>query len=161
MNMGERLQDVVSPETRELNAKGCRRLVISRLARLSFSDPPPFAPVKKRVSSGATDVTAFSRLLLRPSRESLSSPLASSVRRGTTDGKASSQRATQSSRKTRVQPNDVVLLAHHAGTWKVVAAVNGSKADIRRSGGFDTRIVTARLESLTVVRRAGSPGYSY
>ncbi|MGA7394531.1 MAG: hypothetical protein WBL40_18215 [Terrimicrobiaceae bacterium] len=68
---------------------------------------------------------------------------------------------TQSSRKTRVQPNDIVLFANHAGTWKVVAAVNGSKADIRRSGGFDTRIVTARLESLTVVRRAGSPGYSY
>ena len=27
--------------------------------------------------------------------------------------------------------------------------------------GFDARIVTARLESLIVVRRAGSPGYSY
>ena len=47
------------------------------------------------------------------------------------------------------------------GTWEVVAPVNGSKADVRRSGGFDTRIVTARLESLIVVRRAGSPGYSY
>jgi hypothetical protein len=45
--------------------------------------------------------------------------------------------------------------------WKVVAPVNGSKADIRRSEGFDTRIITAPLETLTVVQRAGSPGYSY
>jgi hypothetical protein len=64
-------------------------------------------------------------------------------------------------RKLKVQPNDIVVFANHAGTWEVVAAVNGSKADIRRSRGFDTRIVTAELESLTVVRRAGSPGYSY
>jgi hypothetical protein len=63
--------------------------------------------------------------------------------------------------KTRVQQNDLVTFAGHAGTWKVVAPVNGSKADIRRSGGFDIRIVTAPLESITVVQRAGSPGYSY
>ena len=63
--------------------------------------------------------------------------------------------------ETRVQQNDLVVFADHAGTWKVVAPVNGSKADIRRSGGFDTRIVTASLESLTVVRCVGSPGYSY
>jgi hypothetical protein len=63
--------------------------------------------------------------------------------------------------RTRVQQNDLVAFASHAGTWKVVAPVNGSKADIRRSGGFDTRIVTASLENITVVQRAGSPGYIY
>jgi hypothetical protein len=62
---------------------------------------------------------------------------------------------------SRVQQNDVVLFANRAGMWKVVAPVNGSKADIRRSEGFDTRIITAPLETLTVVQRAGSPGYSY
>ena len=61
----------------------------------------------------------------------------------------------------KVQQNDVVLFANHAGTWRVVAPVNGSKADICRSEGFDTRIITAPLESITVVRCAGSPGYSY
>jgi hypothetical protein len=63
--------------------------------------------------------------------------------------------------KRESSKNDLVVFADHAGTWKVVAPVNGSKADIRRSGGFDTRIVTAPLESLAVVRRVGSPGYSY
>ncbi|MGA7213369.1 MAG: hypothetical protein WBX20_04105 [Terrimicrobiaceae bacterium] len=61
----------------------------------------------------------------------------------------------------RVQQNDLVAFAHHPGTWKVVAPVNGSKADIRRSGSSDIRIVTAPLESVTLVRRAGSPGYAY
>ena len=160
MSIGERLRDVVSPETRDVNGTEYRPLAISQPARVS--ELSPLTKVRNRVSSGATDVTALSRLLLRPSRESLSSRPASSVRMATIDGKASSQpAATQSSRKTRVQPNDIVVFANHAGPWKVIAAVNGSKADIRRSGGFDTRIVTARLESLTVVRRAGSPGYSY
>ncbi len=63
--------------------------------------------------------------------------------------------------RTRVQQNDLVAFAGHAGTWKVVAPVNGSKADIRRSGGFDIRIVTAPLESVTIVQHAGSPGYIY
>ena len=62
---------------------------------------------------------------------------------------------------TRVQPNDIVVFADHVGMWKVIAPVNGSKADIRRNEGFDTRIVTARLESLTLIRGAGSPEYSY
>jgi hypothetical protein len=69
--------------------------------------------------------------------------------------------AARSSHKRGVYLNDVVALTNRAGTWTVVAPVNGSKADIRRSGGFDTRIVTAALEELTVVRRAGSPGCSY
>ena len=81
MNIGERLRDVVSPETRELTVKQSRTPVISHLPGLPFSEPPPFAQVRNRVSSGATDGRAPSRLLLRPSRESLSSPLASSVRR--------------------------------------------------------------------------------
>jgi hypothetical protein len=63
--------------------------------------------------------------------------------------------------KTIIQANDIVIFADETGMWKVVASVNGSKADIRRRIGFDTRIVTARLESLTLIRRAGSPEYSY
>jgi hypothetical protein len=38
---------------------------------------------------------------------------------------------------------------------------NGSKGNIRGGRGFDTPILTARLESLIVVRRAGSPGYNH
>ena len=61
----------------------------------------------------------------------------------------------------QVTQNDVVVLAGERGTWQVVALVNGSKADIRRRKGFDTRVVTAVLENLTVVRCAGSPGSNY
>jgi hypothetical protein len=61
----------------------------------------------------------------------------------------------------QVTQNDVVVLAGERGTWQVVAPVNGSKADIRRREGFDTRVVTAGLENLTVVRCAGSPGCNY
>ena len=57
--------------------------------------------------------------------------------------------------------NDIVVLAGECGTWQVVAPVNGSKADIRRREGFDTRVVTAFLENLTIVRCANSPGCSY
>jgi hypothetical protein len=62
---------------------------------------------------------------------------------------------------TRVAQNDVVVLAGRHGTWKVVAPVNGTKADIRRRASFDTRIVTAPVENLTVVLRAGSPECGY
>lgn len=61
----------------------------------------------------------------------------------------------------QVTQNDTVVLAGERGTWQVVAPVNGSKADIRRGEGFDTRVVTAVLKNLTVVRCAGSPGCSY
>jgi hypothetical protein len=77
------------------------------------------------------------------------------------EGKRPTPPLRRPSTRTRVQQNDLVTFAGHAGTWKVVAPVNGSKADIRRSGGFDIRIVTAPLESITVVQHAGSPGYSY
>jgi hypothetical protein len=78
------------------------------------------------------------------------------------DGKVSSgPLMAKNFHQTRVQQNDLVVFANLAGIWRVVATVNGSKADIRRIGGFDTRIVTAPVEILTVVRRAGSPGYSY
>jgi hypothetical protein len=60
-----------------------------------------------------------------------------------------------------VMQNDIVVLSGDWGTWQVMAPVNGSKADIRRRDGFDTRIVTALLENLTVLRCAGSPGCSY
>ena len=60
-----------------------------------------------------------------------------------------------------VEPNDLVEFPDHPGVWEVVAAVNRSKADIRRRGGFDMSIRTVELKSLRVVRRAGSPGYSF
>ena len=62
----------------------------------------------------------------------------------------------------RAQQNDLVTFANQSGTWEVLAAVNGSKADIRRRGGFDTLVsLPRRWKALNVVRRAGSPGYSY
>lgn len=63
-----------------------------------------------------------------------------------------------SSHHPPVAQNDIVVLAHRQERWMVVAPVNGSKADIRRKEGFDTGIVTAPLESLTVIQRAGKPG---
>jgi hypothetical protein len=61
----------------------------------------------------------------------------------------------------QVTQNDVVVLAGERGTWQVVAPVKGSKADIRRREGFDTCVVTAVLQNLTVVRCAGSPESNY
>ena len=61
----------------------------------------------------------------------------------------------------QVTQNDIVVLAGERGTWQVVGPVNGSKADIRRREGFDTRVVTTVLKNLTVVRCAGSPGCNY
>ena len=61
----------------------------------------------------------------------------------------------------QVAQNDVVVVAGKQGTWKVVAPVNGTKADIRRRATFDTRIVTVLVKHLRVVRRAGSPGCDY
>ena len=61
----------------------------------------------------------------------------------------------------QVTQNDIVVLAGERGTWQVIAPVNGSKADIRRREGFDIRVVTAVVESLTVVQYAGSPGCGY
>jgi hypothetical protein len=86
----------------------------------------------------------------------------SSPRRAARGGKVSFvPPASKITSAATVEPNDLVELADHPGEWEVVAAVNGSKADIRRSGGFDTRIRTVDLERLRVVRRAGSPGYSF
>ena len=62
---------------------------------------------------------------------------------------------------TMLRQNDLVVFASHAGIWRVVAPVNRSKADIRMNEGFDTRIVTAPLECVSLVRRAGSPSYRY
>lgn len=61
----------------------------------------------------------------------------------------------------QVTQNDIVVLAGNQGTWKVVARVNGTKADIRRRATFDTRIVTVPVKNLRVIRRAGSPGCDY
>jgi hypothetical protein len=66
-----------------------------------------------------------------------------------------------SSSSRHLTQNDIVVLAGERGTWQVVAPVNGSRADIRRREGFDTRVVTAFLENLTIIRCANSPGCSY
>jgi hypothetical protein len=62
---------------------------------------------------------------------------------------------------TTVQQNDIVTLADRTGTWKVLTQVNGSMADMRRDDDSDIRVVTAPLESVTVLHRAGSPAYDY
>jgi hypothetical protein len=62
---------------------------------------------------------------------------------------------------TIVHQNDLVILAGKAGIWKVLTQVNGSMADIRRNDTPDTRVVTTSLQKVTVVQRAGSPGYGY
>ncbi len=62
---------------------------------------------------------------------------------------------------TIVHQNDLVNLAGKVGVWKVLTQVNGSMADIRRNDASDTRVVTAPLKRVTVVQRAGSPGYEY
>jgi hypothetical protein len=67
----------------------------------------------------------------------------------------------ETSTSRHLTQNDIVVLAGERGTWQVVAPVNGSKADIRRREGFDTRVVTAFLENLTIIRCANSPGCSY
>ncbi|HEY5954328.1 MAG TPA: hypothetical protein VIT18_08180 [Terrimicrobiaceae bacterium] len=61
----------------------------------------------------------------------------------------------------QVAQNDIVVLTGNQATWKVVAPVNGTKADIRRRATFDTRIVTVPVKNLRVIRRAGSPGCDY
>jgi hypothetical protein len=60
-----------------------------------------------------------------------------------------------------VAQNDIVVLTGNQATWKVVAPVNGTKADIRRRATFDTRIVTVPVKNLRLIRRAGSPGCDY
>ncbi len=62
---------------------------------------------------------------------------------------------------TIVHQNDIVVLAGKRGVWKVFTQVNGSRADLWRTDAPDTRVVTAPLERVTVVRRAGSPEYEY
>jgi hypothetical protein len=81
------------------------------------------------------------------------------LRRGSASELTAAHRHAAS--RLSIAQNDVVVLEGRRGTWKVVAPVNGTKADIRRRGSFDTRIVTAWVESLTVVQRAGSPGSGY
>ena len=65
-----------------------------------------------------------------------------------------SSRSNEKRAQHKVQPNDIVVFADHVGMWKVIAPVNGND-------GFDIRIATARLESLTLIRGAGSLEYSY
>jgi hypothetical protein len=62
---------------------------------------------------------------------------------------------------TIVHQNDIVTLAGKAGTWRVLTQVNGRMADILRSDAPDPRVVTTSLERVTIIQRAGSPGYDY
>ena len=67
----------------------------------------------------------------------------------------------KSGMSTTVHQNDLVTLAGKAGVWKVLTQVNGTRADICRNDAADTRVITASLARVTIVQRAGSPGYSY
>jgi hypothetical protein len=62
---------------------------------------------------------------------------------------------------TIVHQNDLVILAGKVGVWKVLTQVNGTRADICRNDAPDTRVITTPLTRVTIVQRAGSPGYSY
>jgi len=164
MSYGDRAREAISPELRGLSVKECRTVVISGslafkptyqlISRLTPSRLASDARGRVRTTRTGADTAQL------PTRSSPASP--STHRRATCGGNVpSTPLAAKAFHETRVQQNDLVVFANHAGTWKVVAPVNGSKADIRRSGGFDTRIVTAPLEILTVVRRVGSPGCTY
>ena len=87
-------------------------------------------------------------------------PVELSALRGKSTAAASPSRDREPS-SSQVTQNDIVVLAGERGTWQVVAPVNGTKADIRRREGFDTRVVTAVLRNLTIVRCAGSLGCDY
>lgn len=166
MNYGDRLRDTVIPEMQGSNAKGCRVQAISRSSGFQPSYPLILRPSPLALAwdgcagtalSGSTCADDTVRVPLQARQES-DLPRCPAMESDTWGkGIISTSRLTQ----PRVQSNDIVEFDNQPGTWEVVAPVNGSKADVRRSGGFDTRIVTARLESLIVVRRAGSPGYSY
>ena len=62
---------------------------------------------------------------------------------------------------TIVHKNDLVILAGKVGVWRVLTQVNGSRADICRNDSPDTRVITTPLTRVTIVHRAGSPGYNY
>ena len=151
MSYGDPVREATSPELRRLSLKEPR----------TVSGALAFKPTDQLISK-LTPSRLASRECLRttPIR---SSPASSSTHRiAACGGKVPSKPlAAKAFHQARVQQNDLVVFANHAGTWKVVAPVNGSKADIRRSEGFDTRIVTVPLEILTVVRRVGSSGYTY
>ncbi|HEY5769371.1 MAG TPA: hypothetical protein VIS71_05940 [Terrimicrobium sp.] len=117
-------------------------------ASRSISSPPPL-----HLSSEVSERTRIFRLEAETAQ-------VTSIHRKTTSV-LSTPLATRSFQQNPVQQNDLVAFANRAGMWTVVAPVNGSKADLRRSEGFDIRIVTAPLESITVVQHAGSPGYGY
>jgi len=160
MSYDDRAREALSPEL-----KGYRTLEISgslafkpTCQLISRLTPVRLASDAKQCLRTTRPEADTAQLSLPPWRITRSLPASPP----TSGGKVSSTPlAAKVFHETRVQQNDLVVFADHAGTWKVVAPVNGSKADICRSGGFDTRIVTAPLESLAVVRRVGSPGYSY
>jgi hypothetical protein len=81
-------------------------------------------------------------------------------RKGSSE-RGSAQHCFTAATHSDIAQNDVVTVAGKAGTWKVVAPVNGTKADLRKREGFDTRIVTTSVEKLTIIRRAGSPGSDF
>lgn len=60
--------------------------------------------------------------------------------------------------KTIFHANDMVRFAGEF--WRVVATINGSKADLQRLHSSDPRIITVTVDGLQVVRRFGSPNFS-
>jgi hypothetical protein len=94
-------------------------------------------------------------------RESGPPPVELSALRSDSIAATNSPSLDRESSSSQVMQNDIVILAGERGTWQVVALVKGSRADIRRREGFDTRVVTAVLQNLTVVRCAGSPESNY
>ena len=128
----------------EMNAASNR----SRGVRHPWATPPAYPAIFDLFSGSAIDAargwacSAFDR------KRSLSYPA-----RGLLHLRASSDEVIP----LQLAQNDVVVVTGKQGTWKVVAPVNGTKADIRRRATFDTRIVTVLVKHLRVVRRAGSP----
>ena len=59
--------------------------------------------------------------------------------------------------KVRPDTNDTVRLSGSPQLWKVIATINGSKADIQRLNDYNLEIITVTLDSIQVVRRFGSP----
>jgi hypothetical protein len=94
-------------------------------------------------------------------RENRTPPVELSAFRSDSLAASNSPSLDRESSSAQVTQNDIVILAGERGTWQVVALVKGSKADIRRKEGFDTRVVTAVLQNLTVVRCAGGPESNY
>jgi hypothetical protein len=59
--------------------------------------------------------------------------------------------------KAGPETNDTVQLSGSTQLWKVIATINGSKADIQRLNDDNLAIITVTLDSIQVVGRFRSP----